>query len=61
MDLVRKHLFSKVPDPREFRPDLHEHTVHLIQKMMAKRVSQRPETWGDVIRSADHAIQLLTD
>jgi eukaryotic-like serine/threonine-protein kinase len=36
LEILSKHLHQRLPDPREFRPDLSEHVIHVLRRMMAK-------------------------
>lgn len=51
-EVMEKHIREEPPDPREFRKDLSEPTVHLLQKMMEKdpddRYSNTQELFEDI-------------
>ena len=57
--IVRKQMFEKVPDPRGFNPNLHDGTVELIYKMMAKSTSDRHESWEAFIAEASDLLDAL--
>lgn len=60
-DVCQHHLFTDPPDPRNNVSDCPEALAHLMQKLMAKDASDRPESMRYVatvlkdIRSGDHA------
>jgi serine/threonine-protein kinase len=51
-EVMEKHIQKEPPDPREFRKDIPEPAVHLVQKMMAKdpdeRYSNTQELFEDI-------------
>jgi serine/threonine protein kinase len=57
--IVRKQMFEKVPDPREFVPELADGTVDLIYKMMAKSTSDRHESWEAFIAEASDLLDAI--
>lgn len=50
-DVMIKHLYDPIPDPRAFNPNVSKHSSLLIRKLMAKRAAHR----------YDSAIPLLQD
>lgn len=46
MEVLSQHCHSAVPDIRKKRPEISVETRNLIRDMMAKRVKDRPESWG---------------
>lgn len=53
--LIRMHLKTPPPDPRELKPQLHKGTAHIVSRCMAKRVAERYQTFREV----EHDLQLL--
>ena len=57
--IVRKQMFEKVPDPRQYQPHLCDGTVELIYKMMAKSVNDRHKSWEAFIGEANDLLDAL--
>jgi serine/threonine protein kinase len=57
--IVRKQMFEKVPDPRQYVPELSDGTAALIFKMMAKSTSDRHKSWEDFITEASDLLDAL--
>ena len=51
MDVMGKHLYEKVPDPKELKPDLQDCSVKLAQKMMAKSPGDRFQNPEELLKS----------
>ncbi len=54
--IMVKHITEKMPDPREFNPDLSNGTVHLIKKMTAKNREQRYQTPEELISDIERVV-----
>lgn len=54
--IMVKHITDKMPDPREFKPDLSNGTVQLIRKMTAKDRGKRYQTPEGLIRDIERVI-----
>jgi hypothetical protein len=54
--IMVKHITEKMPDPREFNPDLSNGTVQLIKKMTAKKREQRYQTPEELISDIERVI-----
>jgi eukaryotic-like serine/threonine-protein kinase len=46
--LIRMHLRVPPPDPRQLKPDLHKGVAHIVNKCMAKRPTERYQSFGEV-------------
>lgn len=44
------HSGEDPPDPRLFRPEIPTQVIHLLEKMLAKRPAQRPQSPGELMR-----------
>ncbi|MHC4777447.1 MAG: serine/threonine protein kinase [Planctomycetota bacterium] len=51
--VMEKHIRARIPDPREHRPDIPDPLVHIIEKMMAKRLDDRYEDFRDLFEDLD--------
>jgi serine/threonine-protein kinase len=54
--IMVKHITDKVPDPRQFNPDLSNGTAHLTRKMTAKKREQRYQTPAELIKDIERVI-----
>ena len=54
--IMVKHITDKMPDPREFKPDLSNGTVQIIRKMTAKDREKRYQTPADLINDIERVI-----
>ncbi|HEX7898058.1 MAG TPA: serine/threonine-protein kinase [Planctomycetota bacterium] len=41
LEILSKHIHQRLPDPREFRPEISEHVIHVLRRMMAKEPIHR--------------------
>jgi tetratricopeptide (TPR) repeat protein len=53
--LIRMHLHTDPPDPRVLKPQLHQGTVHIVMRCLAKRPADRDQTFREV----EQDLQLL--
>jgi serine/threonine-protein kinase len=53
LEIVRMQMFSRLPDPRERRPEISAECAALITRMMSKSAMDRHECWAEVIREID--------
>ena len=51
--VMEKHIRARIRDPREHRPDIPDPLVHIIEKMMAKRLEDRYEDFRDLFEDLD--------
>jgi serine/threonine-protein kinase len=58
-EVMKRHVFEAVPDPREVRPDLNPSIAELLMRLMAKLPSQRYESADDVVEVVEKIIQSL--
>jgi hypothetical protein len=49
LEILSKHLHQRLPDPREFRPDLPDSVIHVLRRMMAKEPAHRYADAGRLI------------
>ena len=51
--VMEKHIRARIPDPREHRPEIPDPLVHIIEKMMAKRLDDRYQDFRDLFEDLD--------
>lgn len=49
-ELLQKHIVEKAPPPQSFNKDVTDEFGNLVQKMLAKKPEQRPQTFHDVLK-----------
>lgn len=59
VETVRMQLYTPLPDPREYTPDLHAATVELVRHMMAKSSRRRPGSWAELIDEIDGTVAVV--
>jgi serine/threonine-protein kinase len=55
MLVMARHITEQIPDLRAHAPAASVHIVRILQKMLAKNVADRYQTWDDVIRDLELA------
>lgn len=59
MSIIMMHCLSKIPVPRERRPEISQDTSDLIQRMMAKNPQDRFPSYKKLIEEIDGIMKLL--
>ncbi|MDD3116604.1 MAG: serine/threonine-protein kinase [Victivallaceae bacterium] len=59
-DIKNGHLQQPVPDPRNLRSDISEHTVKIIRKAMGKKSECRYKSWNRMIADIDSALRKIS-
>ncbi len=55
-DIIQKHIQEPLRNPQEINPDLSDDCVELLNIMMAKKVSERHNSWKELISDLDKVI-----
>jgi hypothetical protein len=54
-EVMKRHLRGQLPDPREFATKASLHICRILEKMTAKPIAERYQSWGDVLRDFELA------
>jgi serine/threonine-protein kinase len=55
-EVMKRHVFEAVPDPRSVRPDMTPALADLLLKLMAKSPSQRPQSADEMVDEIEKII-----
>lgn len=58
-EVMKRHVFEAVPDPRVLKPDMSAPMADLLLKLMAKSPSQRYQTADEMVKACEPIIQTL--
>jgi len=58
-EVMKRHVFEAVPDPRSVRADLHPAIAELLMKLMAKSPAQRYQSTDELVTAVDAIIEML--
>ncbi|HYF51787.1 MAG TPA: serine/threonine-protein kinase [Planctomycetota bacterium] len=58
-EVMKRHVFEAVPDPRSVRPDLNPAIADMLMKLMAKSPNQRYQTADELVAAVEPLIQGL--
>ena len=59
MSIIASHLTDPVPDLKKIVPEISDHSVKIIRKMMEKSKDSRYSTWDDALNDIEEAINRL--
>ena len=51
--ILEKHVKGQIADPRDYEPRLSHHVCRLLERMLAKNISDRYQSWDEVLRDLE--------